>query len=105
MTKDFVPSEVFKKVQSGELAGSGTAARMPDVVCQLVCFKALTSNVGDVYIGTSSAATVAAGTTDVTSGLEISPGEFSPWIPVSNLNMFWYICDNAGDDLTYMALG
>jgi hypothetical protein len=97
--------EVYNRRQTGELQGSATAIQCPDVPwCRMVIFKALTSNVGDVYMGGPDV-TIPDGTTDATSGLELSPGDFSPWIPVNNLNMMWRICDNAGDDLTYLALG
>lgn len=90
-------------LKTGELAGSATAAQMPDVKCQMVRFKAESSNVGGVYIG-GAGVTVADGTTDVTTGFALEPGDDTGWIPVDNLNKFYLICDNAGDDLTYMAL-
>lgn len=93
----------YTTVATGELAGSATAVQMPDVDCRLVMFKAVFSNVGNVYIGTSTA-TLPDGTTDITTGYELIPGESTPWIPVDNLNRFYRICDNAGDDLTYVAL-
>ncbi len=93
----------YGKPQSGELAGSATALQLPDIECSIVMFKALIDNVGDVYIG-GSGVTVADGTTDTTSGYELSPGDATPWIPILNLNVLYRICDNAGDDLTYLAL-
>lgn len=96
--------EVYNKVQTGEVAGSATAAQMPDIPCRMVCFKAVLSNAGNVYIGVSGATKVD-GTTDATTGFELDAGEYTPWIPITNLNMLYRICDNAGDDLTYIALG
>jgi hypothetical protein len=93
----------YRTVATGEVAGSATAAVMPTVSCMLVRFKALASNAGNVYIG-GAGVTVADGTTDTTTGLELTPGDDTGWIPVSNLNKFYRICDNAGDDLTYVAL-
>ena len=87
----------------GELAGSATALVMPNVPCTMIRFKAVASNVGNVYIG-GSTVTVVNGTTDITTGLEMAPGDDTGWIPVPNANVFYRICDNAGDDLTYMAL-
>ena len=66
-------------------------------------FKAVNSNAGDVYIGASTV-TVVDGTTDTTSGYELAAGEETGWLPVNNLNLFYRICDNAGDDLTYLVL-
>lgn len=93
------------KLKCGELQGSATALQMPDIAAKLVRFKAVSSNVGDVYIG-GAGVTVVDGTTDVTTGLELAAGDETGWIPVpeGNLNAFYRICDNAGDDLTYMAL-
>ena len=95
--------EGYSEVLCGELQGSATALQMPNVACELVCFKALADNAGNVYIG-KAAVTKADGTTDTTTGLQLDAGDYSPWFPVKNLNVFYRICDNAGDDLTYIAL-
>ncbi len=93
----------FTTVLCGELQGSATALQMPDVDCSLVKFKARNDNAGNVYIGTSGV-TKPDGTTDTTTGFELDAGEETGWLPASNLNIFYRICDNAGDDLTYIAL-
>lgn len=92
----------LKTWQSGELAGSATAVQMPDVACAMVRFKAVASNAGKVYIGPAGV-TKPDGTTDTTTGLELGPGDDSGWLLTDNLNRFYRICDNAGDDLTYLA--
>jgi hypothetical protein len=92
----------FGTVKSGELAGSAVAAQLPDISCQMVMFKALGSNAGDVYLG-GAGVTVPDGTTDVTSGWELAAGEETGWLFVDNLSKFYRICDNAGDDLVYLA--
>ncbi len=94
----------YDTVRSGELAGSLTAAQLPDVNCRLVRFKARDDNAGSVYLG-GSGVTAPDGATDATTGFELNAGEETGWMPVDNLNRFWRICDNAGDDLTYLALG
>jgi hypothetical protein len=76
---------INSKVVSGELQGSASAVQGPDIACLQVTFKALASNAGNVYLG-GAGVTVADGTTDTTTGL------------------VYRICDNAGDDLTYIAL-
>lgn len=88
---------------SGELAGSASATQMPSVACKLAKFKAAYDNAGRVYIG-GSGVTKKDGTTDTTTGIELSAGEETGWLPVSNINVFYRICDNAGDDLTYLTL-
>lgn len=87
----------------GELQGSATALQLPSLACKMVKFKTEISNAGNVYIG-GSGVTKPDGTTDTSTGLELAPGDESGWIPISNLNLLYRICDNAGDDLTYIAL-
>lgn len=89
--------------QSGELAGSVAAVQMPDVPCRMVRFKAHSDNAGNVYIG-GAGVTVANGATDTTTGLQLDAGDDTGWIATDNLNRFYRISDNAGDDLTYLAM-
>jgi hypothetical protein len=93
----------FATIKTGELAGSATAVQMPDITCYQVKFKALVDNAGNVYIG-GAGVTVANGTTDTTSGWELDAGQETEWLRVDNLNVFYRICTNAGDDLVYMAM-
>ncbi len=93
----------YNSVVSGELAGSATAVQMPSIACKLVRFKAHADNAGNVYIGGVSGLTVADGSTDATTGLQLDAGDDTGWLPVDNLDLFYRICDNAGDDLTYIA--
>jgi hypothetical protein len=90
--------------RTGELAGSATALQLPDIPCTMVWFSALSSNAGNVYLG-GAGVTVPDGTTDVTSGLEITPGMIVGPLPIDNLKRLYRICANAGDDLTYLAVG
>ena len=90
-------------VVSGERQGSATAVQLPNVPCQMVWISAATSNAGDVYLG-ASGVTVPDGTTDTTSGLELNPGDMVGPLPINNLNLLYIICDNAGDDITYLAV-
>jgi len=92
-------------VQTGERAGSATAVALPTLGCSLIWIKAVASNAGNVYIGSSTSATVVNGTTDVTSGIELTPGDMLGPLPLDNLNRLSIICDNAGDDITYLLLG
>lgn len=90
-------------VRSGELAGSATAVQMPDIACRLVNFKAVNGNAGMVYIG-GAGVTAPDGTTDETTGFELDADASTGLIPCQNLNQFYRISDNAGDDLTYIAI-
>lgn len=98
-----IPVDTFTEPASGELAGAIVATRMPNVPCKFVKFKAATSNAGNVYIG-GVGVTVPDGNTDVLTGLELIPADESGWIPIDNLNRFYRVCNNVGDDLTYLAL-
>lgn len=93
----------FKTPLVGELAGSATALVMPDVPCRMIKFKARQDNAGFVYIGVSTV-TAPDGTTDITTGYELDASEDTGWLLIDNANRFYRICDNAGDDLTYVAL-
>ena len=94
----------YGKVQVGEVSGSATAKQLPGVECSMVMIIAVKSNAGNVYLGGSSSVTVVNTTTDTTSGIELKASANTGWIPVSNLNLLFIIGDNAGDDITYMAL-
>lgn len=89
---------------SGELAGVTSATQCPNLKISLIRFKASVDNVGNVYLGTGNTVTKADGTTDTTTGLQLQPGDDTGWLPAANMNEFWRICDNVGDDLTYLAL-
>ena len=90
----------YDSVASGELQGSAAALQLPDIPCRAVFFTALAGNAGKVYLG-GPAVTVPDGTTDTTSGIELQAGDMTPFIPISNLNKLYRICENAGDDLCY----
>ena len=98
-----VRQKTHTTVACGELQGSATALQMPSVACTMVKFKARIDNAGNVYIG-GAGVTKPDGTTDTTTGIELDAGEETGWLRVDNLSRFYRICDNAGDDLTYIAL-
>lgn len=93
----------LNNVKTGELQGSATALQLPDISCRVVKFKARDDNTGNVYLG-GSGVTKPDGATDTTTGYQLDANQETEWIPVGNLNVFYRICDNAGDDLTYIAL-
>ena len=91
----------YDSVASGALAGSATALQLPDIPCRAVFFTALASNAGKAYLGGPGVTIPSDSTTDTTSGIELQAGDMTPFIPISNLNKLYRICDNAGDDLCY----
>ena len=87
---------------TGEIQGSATAAVLPTLKgLKYVVLRALSSNAGNVYLGASTV-TVPDGTTDVTTGFELAAGD-SEGFYIGNLAELYRICDNAGDDLVYIA--
>jgi hypothetical protein len=97
--------KIYNQVLTGEISGSVTAKQLPDVGgIQMVQFVASTSNAGNVYLG-SEGVTKPDGTQDATAGIPIPAGYSTPLYPIQSLSLFWIICDNAGDDLVYMAVG
>ncbi len=98
-----VENILYESLVSGEQAGSVTATQMPDITCNAVGFFALTDNVGKVYIG-GPGVTVPHGVTDTASGAPLAAGAQMQFIPCGNLKMFYYICNNVGDDFVYVAI-
>jgi hypothetical protein len=66
----------------------------------MVMLQAVGDNAGNVYYG-GAGVTIPNGTADTTSGLRLTPGQKSPWLPTANLSKLYIICDNAGDDIVY----
>lgn len=91
-------------VVNGELAGAVAAIQLPNIPCKMVRFKARYDNVGRVYLGGVAGVSKPDGTTDATTGFELNAREDTGWLPITNLNKLYRICDNIGDDLTYMAI-
>lgn len=98
--------EYYSLQATGEVGGNTSATQFPSLAgVRMVKVKARTANTGDVYIGLSGV-TAPDGSDDQTTGYELSPGDESPWIPLDgNLDDLYRICDNAGDDVTFIALG
>lgn len=93
----------YSAIASGERQGSATAVALPNISGELIWISAIASNAGNVYIG-GAGVTVPDGTTDITSGLQLAPGLTIGPIPIKNLSFLYMICDNAGDDITYLVV-
>lgn len=89
-------------VQSGELAGSVTTVRFPDISGSRCVIQGAPTNTGRVYIG-GAGVTVPNGTGDTTSGIALAAGIMLPLV-IRNLNELYYICDGAGDEVLYFML-
>lgn len=101
-----MPSPIFvaqdvTSISFGELQGATSATQLPNVPCGYAVIKARSDNAGSVFIGKSTV-TAPDGTTDTTTGIELDAGQAELFF-VENLNFLYRICENAGDDCTYMA--
>jgi len=67
----------------GERAGSATAVQLPVVAGSMVYIKAVASNAGNVYVG-KSGVTKVDGTTDTTTGYELTPGDSIGPLPIAS---------------------
>lgn len=92
-----------RAIATGEVSGSITAKRLPSLACTMVNIQAAASNAGKVYLG-GAGVTKPDGTTDSTTGWELAAGSSSGNLVVDNLNQLYIICDNAGDDVIFMAM-
>ena len=91
--------------KTGEIQGSTTAAQLPDIPFGFQAWlMSRSDNAGSVYLGGSSVSK-ADGTTDTTTGLELTKSTLILLQGPGNLSSYYRICDNAGDDLTYMVDG
>lgn len=70
-----------------------SAAALPDVGCQMFMLQALAGNTGTVYYGESDVS--------ATTGIGLTAGTMSPWIPCENLNEYSVIAGTSGDDVIY----
>lgn len=84
----------------GELNIAASATQLSNIECQMVMLQAKTTNAGNVYYG-GPGVTVPDGTADTTSGICLTAGSLSPWIPCRNLNELYAIAASANDDLIY----
>lgn len=91
-------------VKTGRLKATTSANKMPNVPCNLVKIKALSSNAASIYIGNSTVTLPVGGGSDETTGFELAPGDESGWLPISNLEKLYRIGNNESDQLTYLAL-
>lgn len=97
-------NQAYKTIVTGEVGGTSSAERLPDVPCSKVNIRAVQGNSGNVYLGGASTLTIADGGTDATTGFQLDAGQETGWLELSNLNQLYMICDNPGDDIVYMVL-
>ena len=93
---------------SGEVAGSATAAQLPAALqrsCKRVIIRARSDNVAEsVYIGFTSGVTVPNGSSDATTGFELTAASPPLELDIQHSNQIWYICSAATADFTVVIL-
>ena len=97
---------VYKTGANGELSVSASAGeQLPNVVCRLAWLHANGANTGKVYVGWNSSLTAPDGTTDTTTGIELTAGEKWGPLPIDNLNRLYRRGSVGTDRLTYFTMG
>ena len=80
-----------KKIAAVNVTDS--AVVLPTVGCQMFMLQALAGNTGSVYYGESDVS--------ATTGIALTAGTMSPWIPCENLDEYYVIAGTTGDDVIY----
>jgi hypothetical protein len=88
---------------SGAVVCGTVAVQMASVACKLARFKARYSNSGTVYLGVNGV-TQAGTVTDTTSGIPLTAGDDTGWIPIDNTNRFYIISGGTPNVVTYLVL-
>lgn len=103
--KGYSITDWYTFTRHGEQAGSATAAAFPAVAAKWVKFKGAIDNAGNAFIGLAGV-TKMAGTTTTTGGWPLDSGQETDWLPVPGglLSAYYFICDNAGDDISFICI-
>lgn len=93
---------------SGEVAASTTAVQFPTALqspCKRVILVPRANNgTHSPYIGVSTSVTTADGTTDATTGIELSVSSGQLILDVQNTNQLYYICSSTSAHFTVFIL-
>jgi len=88
-------SYAFMKCGAGQIAGSTSAKQGPNIPCEAVRLAPHPDNSGNAYAGGSNISTI--------EGYPITSD--TGWIPITNLNLLYFIMDNDTDHVQYMYVG
>jgi len=77
---------------------SATTVPCPSMDCEQVCFQNSPNSGGNIMIGGARLASVPS------AGMVLRPGDWSPWIPITNINKVYYRCLAASSWLNYMII-
>lgn len=83
----------FPHSGAGRISPGTSVYRGPSIPCEQVYFRAHPDNGGTVYFGGADV--------NSTSGMPLAAGEYSPWLPVQNIDQIYFIADNDTDYIQY----
>lgn len=82
----------FGFANSGRVLSDTSAKQLDNVLCEQVMFRNNPLSTGDIRFGGPGVAL---------GGMSLQAGEWSPWIPVKNLNLIYIIGDDTTSYLEY----
>lgn len=86
----------FPFAGAGRIAVGTSAIRLPNIECEQVFFRNSLDSSDTIYIGGSNVSSV--------EGMPFAIREFSPWIPINNLDLLYAIADAADCYLQYFII-
>jgi hypothetical protein len=98
------PLQYFSPGTNGEIGVGTSQVQGPNIKCKMAIFFADPGNTGVVHLGLSTGVTASDGSTDTTTGIALSAGRDSGWIPFKNLQDAYLIADAASQSVTYMTV-
>ena len=86
----------FNNMVAGQLTpGDLNRHNGPDIPCETVYIKADPDNTGQIYIGGNNVS--------ATTGFQLGANDPVQYLPITNLNLLWYVCTVSTDRLHYLA--
>ena len=89
---------------TGNRACTTTAEQLPAHACRMVKLVAASANAGKVYVGFANTVVGTQGADNEVTGIELSAGQDSGWIPVSDTSMIWVYGSAATQNVSFMWL-
>ena len=83
----------FPRAGAGRVVVGTSAIQLPHIECEQVYFRAGLNNTGIVYLGSADVSTA--------TGMPLAAGEYSPWIPIQDLDILYAVASVASSSLQY----
>lgn len=88
----------FPFFHADKIPNSVTAIGCPDMKCEQVMLQNDPGSTANITIGDEDTLSVTG------NGFVLTPGDWSGWIPVQNLNLIWHKDGDAASTLNYMII-